>query len=201
MGNLLMPKATAVWLIENTSLTFEQIANFCGLHPLEIQSIADGDVAKGIKGVDPVAGGQLKRQEIERCEADPTAQLTISSEITKYLSTNKSSTRSAKYIPVARRQDKPNGIAWLLKNCPEMKATQIAKLLGSTKNTVESIQNRTHWNSANLKPKDPVLLGLCSQTDLDRIYQAAKKKFEKEGGSKQNTSSSSTNIDDVFSLS
>lgn len=194
-----MPKATAIWLIENTSLTFQQIANFCNLHELEVQSIADGEVAKGINGVDPIVTGQLTRQEILRCEADPMAQLTISEEIKKYLKQDKKGEKGAKYIPVARRQDKPNAIAWLLKHCPEMKPIHIAKLIGTTKSTIESVRDRTHWNNLNIKPKDPVLLGLCLQGDLDRMHKMAQDKYEKEmKDTKPNTPTKTKDLGDFI---
>lgn len=173
----LMPKATAVWLIENTALTFEQIGAFCGLHTLEVQGIADGDVAKGIIGLDPRSSGQLTREEIERCEKNSNSTLQISEMSLKLMQQQKLKS-TTKYTPVARRKDKPDGVAWLLKNCPELSSTQIAKLLGSTKNTVELIKSKTHYDIGNIKPKDPVLLSLCSQTELNRIYAIAKKKAE-----------------------
>lgn len=172
----LMPKATAVWLIENTALTFEQIAEFCGLHLLEIQSIADGDVSKGILGVDPVNNGQLTKEEIARCEKDPSFKLKLTEEAIRHIVGN-SKTRKGKYTPVARRQDKPDSISWILKNCPEMSDAQIVKLIGTTKNTIDSVRDKTHWNTNNIKPKDPVLLGLCSQAELDRVYAIAQKKY------------------------
>lgn len=178
MTKLLMPKATAIWLIENTSLTFKQIADFCSLHELEVQSIADGEVAKGVMRVNPIVLGQLTKEEIGRCEKDPESQLQVSEEITAYLKQDKK-VKTGRYVPVIRRQDKPDAISWVIKHCPEMTDAQIAKLLGSTKGTVQSIRDKTHWNSSNIKPKDPVLLGLCSQTDLDNIYKAAIEKAEK----------------------
>jgi len=162
----LMPKATAVWLINSTALTFDQIAIFCGLHPLEVQGIADGDVASGIIGEDPVVGGQLTREEIKRCEQDPSAKITLTDMTRVLKSTTKK--KESQYTPIARRQDKPNAILWILKNCPEITDSQIIKLLGTTKTTVSAIRNREHWNIANIKPKDPVLLGVCSQVALDR---------------------------------
>lgn len=173
-----MPKATAVWLIDNTTLTFEQIGEFCGLHPLEIQGIADGEVAKGIIGVDPITNGQLTADEIKRCESDSATALKLSEEAVKHLVVEKKAKKGGKYTPVARRQDKPEAVAWLLKNCPELADSQITKLIGTTKNTIDSIRNKTHWNSQNINPKDPVLLGLCKQTELDRVYESAKKKAE-----------------------
>lgn len=175
MATPLMPKATAVWLIQNTSLTFKQISDFCGLHVLEIKGIADGDVAKGIIGLDPIIQGQLTSQELKRCEANPEATLSLSESALRLIHEQKQK-KASKYTPVARRQDKPEAIAWLLKNCPELSDMQIAKLVGSTKNTIASIKNKTHWNISNIRPKDPVLLGICSQTELNLIYNQAKAK-------------------------
>jgi uncharacterized protein len=175
----LMPKATAVWLIQNTSLTFEQIADFCGLHVMEVQGIADGDVARGIIGIDPIVSGQVSREEIARCEKDPSATIRLSEAALKLNSQTKQS--KSKYTPVARRQDKPDAVAWLLKNCPEMTDAQITKLIGTTKNTIESVRSKSHWNMQNIKPKDPVLLGLCSQSELDRVYTIAMRKAEASG--------------------
>lgn len=174
----LMPKATAVWLVKNTGLTFEQIAAFCGLHRLEVQGIADGEVAAGISPIDPIVNGQLTKDEITRCENDPTAKLQISHGVLSML--RNQNHKKSKYTPVARRQDKPNAIAWLLQNCPELTEPQIVKLIGTTKSSIEAIQNKTHWNIQNIKPKDPVLLGLCSQTELDRVYSIAKQRSENE---------------------
>ena len=174
-----MPKATAVWLIQNTSLTFEQIADFCGLHVMEVQGIADGDVARGIIGIDPIVSGQVSREEIARCEKDPSATIRLSEAALKLNSQTKQS--KSKYTPVARRQDKPDAVAWLLKNCPEMTDAQITKLIGTTKNTIESVRSKSHWNMQNIKPKDPVLLGLCSQSELDRVYTIAMRKAEASG--------------------
>ena len=171
----LMPKATAVWLVDNTSLSFEQIAQFCGMHPLEVQGIADGEVATGIIGVDPIMGGQLTAEEIKRCEKDKSAKLQLKTDAQKYI--NKK-VKGARYTPVARRADKPDAIAWILKHYPDMQDSQIVKLIGTTKNTIEAVRNRTHWNTPNLRPKDPVLLGLCTQTHLDDAI----KKLEKQLG-------------------
>ncbi|NBX03982.1 MAG: DUF1013 domain-containing protein [Alphaproteobacteria bacterium] len=164
MANLLMPKATAVWLVENTALSFEQIADFCGMHPLEIHGIADGDVSGGIRGLDPIANGQLSADEIAACEKDPERKLEILGTAKQYIS---SKTKGSRYTPVARRQDKPDAIAWLIKYFPQMTDGQIGKLVGTTKNTIAAIRGKTHWNTANIKPRDPVLLGLCTQTHLD----------------------------------
>jgi len=167
-----MPKATAVWLVDNTSLTFEQIAEFCTLHPLEVKAIADGEAALTIKGLDPVTTGQLTREEIARAEADPAAHLKIADPKVRIPATKQ---KGPRYTPVSRRQDRPNAILWLLRNHPELKDAQIMRLVGTTKPTIESIRNRTHWNSNNLQPSDPVSLGLCSQIDLDfEVERAAK---------------------------
>lgn len=182
MVNLLMPKATAVWLVENTALTFKQIAQFCNLHELEVQGIADDEIAKGIVAADPIASGQLTREEIDLCEKDPNRSLKLADEIAKYLKHDEKKKKSAPYIPIARRDDKPNAILWLLKNCPEITHTQIAKLIGTTKKTIESVNDKTHWNIQNIKPQDPVLLGLCLQSSLDRVHEAAQKKFQQENG-------------------
>ncbi len=178
MVHPLMPKATAVWLVENTSLTFEQIAEFCGLHPLEVQGIADGEVAVGIQGLDPIARNQLSREEIERCQADPSARLRLAEQD---LPQPLKRTKGPRYTPVAKRQDKPDGIAWLLRNHPELKDSQIARLIGTTKNTIQAVRERTHWNSPNIRPRDPVLLGLCSQADLNQAAEKARRAAERAG--------------------
>jgi len=161
-----MPKATAVWLVENTKLTFEQIGDFCGMHPLEVQGIADGEVAVGIIGQDPVACGQLTTESIRHCENNPEARLALTEDTEKFI-VSKSKTKGGRYTPVARRQDKPDAVAWFIKFHPLIPDAQIVKLIGTTKNTINAVRTRSHWNSANLKPKDPVLLGLCTQTRLD----------------------------------
>ena len=173
----LMPKATAVWLVDNTGLTFEQVAEFCGMHPLEVQGIADGDVAGGIRGQDPTANAQLTAEEIARCEADSSAHLKLADTAQQYISKK---TKGSRYTPVARRQDKPDAIAWLVKNFPTMTDAQIAKLVGTTKNTIQAIRTKSHWNSSNIKPRDPVLLGLCTQTHLDAAISKAKPAQENE---------------------
>ncbi len=178
MAQPLMPKATAVWLVENTSLTFEQVAEFCGLHVLEVKGIADGDVAQGIKGMDPVASGQLTRAEIERCQNDSDARLQVSE--SKYKLPPIAPRKGPRYTPVSRRQDRPDAIAWLLRYHPELTDAQISKLVGTTKPTIQSIRDRSHWNSANIKPVDPVTLGLCTQIELDAIVQKAARKLERE---------------------
>lgn len=164
----LMPKATAVWLVDNTALTFSQIANFCGLHELEVVGIADGDVAQGITGMDPIHSGQLTLDEIERCAKNPEASLTLSHSIADSFISKK---KKGKYTPVARRQDKPDAIHWLVKNCPGITDKQIIKLIGTTITTIDAIRDRTHWNMGNIRSRDPVLLGLCSQIELDKIMK------------------------------
>jgi hypothetical protein len=173
----LMPKATAVWLIEKTALTFTQIAEFCGMHPLEVQAIADGEVAQGIVGYDPVANGQLSPQEIKRCEADQNARLQM---LPSSLPQPKRS-RGGRYTPVAKRNDRPDAIAFLLRTYPQLTEMQVAKLLGTTKETIQKVRERSHWNSANIKPRDPVILGLCSQTDLNAAVAVANERLEREG--------------------
>jgi hypothetical protein len=173
---LLMPKATAVWLVDNTSLSFEQIAEFCNLHPLEVKSIADGEVAAGIKGLDPVLTGQLTREEIEKAERDPGHSLKMA-QAKVHLPEVKRKTKGPRYTPLSRRQDRPNAILWLLRNHAELKDAQISRLVGTTKSTIEAVRERTHWNSPSLQPLDPVTLGLCSQIDLDmEVARAAKDK-------------------------
>jgi len=168
----LMPKATAVWLVENTSLSFEQIADFCKLHPLEVKAIADGESALTIKGLDPVLTGQLTREEIDKAQKDGNYRLHMAD--TK-IRVPVAKRRGPRYTPVSRRQDRPNAILWLLRNHPELKDAQIMRLVGTTKPTIESIRGRTHWNANSLAPMDPVTLGLCSQIDLDfEVEKAAK---------------------------
>jgi len=166
----LMPKATAVWLVDNTSLSFEQIAAFCRLHPLEVGAIADGDAAQGIKGADPIQTGQLTRSEIEKAEADKDYRLKLSKPKTIVPELKR---KAPRYTPVSKRQDRPNAILWLLRQHPELKESAIIRLVGTTKTTIHAIRDRTHWNSANLQPLDPVTLGLSSQMDLDREVEAA----------------------------
>jgi hypothetical protein len=173
-----MPKATAVWLVDNTSLTFEQIAEYCGLHRLEVQGIADGEVAVGIQGLDPVGNSQLTREEIERCEKDPSERLKM---LKLDLPEPAKRTKGPRYTPVAKRQDKPDAIAWLLRHHPELKESQIAKLIGTTKNTIQAVGERSHWNSPNIRPRDPVLLGLCSQGELNTVVERARKQAERSG--------------------
>src|SRR3954465_8693241 len=172
----LMPKATAVWLVENTSLSFEQIADFCKLHPPGVKGIADGEVAAGIKGFDPVSNGQLTREELDKAQADPDYRLKIAQSKVK-LPEVKRTKKGPRYTPVSRRQDRPNAILWLLRNHPELKDSQIMRLVGTTKSTIQAIRDRTHWNASTLSPLDPVTLGLCSQLDLDlEVHRAAKEK-------------------------
>src|SRR5947207_415138 len=160
----LMPKATAVWLVENTALSFDQIADFCKLHVLEVKAIADGDAAQGIKGLDPVLTGQLTREQITNAEADHSIVLHMSDPKVRLPEAKKK--KGPRYTPVSRRQDRPNAILWLVRNHPELKDSQIMRLVGTTKSTIEAIRDRTHWNAPNLQPMDPVTLGLCSQIDL-----------------------------------
>jgi uncharacterized protein len=176
---LLMPKATAVWLVDNTSLSFEQIADFCGLHPLEVKGIADGDVAQGIRGLDPITSGQVTREEIERGQADSDYRLKLAEP--KVEIPEAKTRRGPRYTPLSRRQDRPNAILWLLRNHAELKDSQIIRLVGTTKPTIQAIRDRTHWNSPNLQPQDPVTLGLCSQIDLDAEVQKAARRLEREG--------------------
>jgi hypothetical protein len=170
----LMPKATAVWLVDNTSLSFEQIAEFCHLHPLEVKAIADGEAAVTIKGLDPVLTGQLSREEIAEGEADKNHKLQLANPKTR-VPTPTTKRKGPRYTPVSRRQDRPNAILWLLRNHPELKDAAIMRLVGTTKPTIESIRSRQHWNSTNLTPMDPVTLGLASQIDLDMEVERAAK--------------------------
>lgn len=166
----IMPKATAVWLVENTGLTFKQIADFCGMHELEVQAIADGDVAKGIMGVDPVRNTmQLTDEELTRCCADPSAFLKIHLNPQDTKKPTKKRAGNKKYIPLARRKDRPDAILWIVKNYPEITDSKIVKLLGTTKDTVAKVRAKTHWNMTELKPRNPVLLGLCSQQEMDNL--------------------------------
>lgn len=172
MDRPLMPKATAVWLVDNTGLTFEQIADFTGLHPLEVKGIADGEVAAGIRGLDPVVAGTLTREEIARCEQDKKARLRMEKSIA--LDVKQPKRKEPRYTPLSKRQDRPDAIAWLLRNHPELGDQAICKLLGTTKNTVQSVRDRTHWKSQDIRPRDPVLLGLCQQIELDEAIARAK---------------------------
>ncbi|MGC6511960.1 MAG: DUF1013 domain-containing protein [Parvibaculales bacterium] len=177
MNYPLMPKATAVWLIDNTALTFDQIAEFCGLHPLEVKGIADGDVAHGIRGMDPINNGQLTRDEIERCQNDPTARLELLKSQRDLPEVKKS--KGSKYMPLSKRQERPDAIYWLIRNHPELNDAQVGRLVRTTKPTIQSIRERTHWNISNLKPVDPVTLGLCKQVDLDHEVARAARRVER----------------------
>jgi hypothetical protein len=171
----LMPKATAVWLVEHTALSFDQVADFCKLHPLEVKAIADGDAAQGIKGLDPIQTGQLTRDEIKRGEEDHDYKLHLATPKVRLPDAKAGKKKGPRYTPVSRRQDRPNAILWLLRNHPELKDAQIMRLVGTTKTTIQGIRERTHWNAVNLAPMDPVTLGLCSQIDLDMEVQRANK--------------------------
>lgn len=173
MAQLLMPKATAVWLVENTALSFGQIAEFCGLHSLEVQAIADEEVSIGMRGLDPIANGQLTQAEVDRCQADPSAHLVIAKPKIPEIENKR---KGARYTPVSKRQDRPDGIAWLLKNYPEITDAQISKLLGTTKPTINSVRDKTHWNSPNIKPRNPSQLGLCGVAELEKAIAIARAK-------------------------
>ena len=175
---ILMPKATAVWLVDNTSLTFEQIADFCGLHPLEVKGIADGEVARDIRGADPIANGQLSREELDAAGADPAYRM--KAQKSRHAELLKPMKKAPRYTPVSRRQDRPDAIAWFIKNHPEITDSQISKLLGTTKATIDAVRNRAHWNSTNIKPVDPVTLGLVAQLELDAVVRKAADKRAKE---------------------
>src|SRR6201985_1345641 len=173
----LMPKATALWLVDNTGLTFEQIADFCGLHPLEVKGIADEDVAKGIKGQDPVTTGQLSREQIEEAEKNPKLRLKVA--LPKHKMPPVKQKRAPRYTPVSKRQDKPDAVYWILRNHPEFADADIIKLIGTTKATIQKIRERSHWNATNIKAVDPVTLGLCSQLELDLAVTRAAAKHER----------------------
>jgi len=177
MAQPLMPKATAVWLVENTALTFEQIAEFCSLHPLEVQAIADGEVGSGIQGLDPIISGELTQEEIDRCVGDPDARLVPARSRVPEARTKP---KGARYTPVSKRQDRPDAIAWLLKNYPELSDAQISRLIGTTKPTINSVRSKNHWNAPNIKPQNPVSLGLCSTRDLEMAVIVARRRAEKE---------------------
>ncbi|MEQ8179206.1 MAG: DUF1013 domain-containing protein [Amphiplicatus sp.] len=166
----LMPIATAVWLIENTSLSFDQIADFCGLHPLQVKGIADGDVAAGVRGIDPVTNNQVTRDEIDKAQADEAYRMKLMRPKTLIAEKPR---KGPRYTPVSKRQNRPDAIAWMVRNHPEISDAQIAKLLGTTKSTIQSVRDRTHWNSANIQPQDPVGLGLCTQIELDALVRKA----------------------------
>lgn len=171
----LMPKATAVWLIENTALTFGQIAKFCELHMLEVQNLADSEATHGMVGFDPIASGQLTLVEINRCEQDPNASLQISAAVSADSVLGK---KRSRYTPLAKRQERPDAIAWLLKYYPDLTDSQISKLVGTTKLTIDAVRNRSHWNAQNIKPRSPVQLGFCTQSELDIVVGLLKKTQE-----------------------
>lgn len=189
MQKPMMPHATAVWLIENTTLTFEQISEFCQLHPLEVQAIADGEVMGGMTGMDPIQNAQLTAEEIKRCEADSDARLKL---LISDMPEPVKRSRGARYTPIAKRADKPDGIAWLLKHHPELTAAQIGRLLGTTKATIDKIKDRSHWNSSNIRARDPVDLGLCTYTDLHAAVEKARAKLKKEGKSPEDAADDAT---------
>ena len=172
-----MPKATAVWLVEYTTLTIRQIANFCNLHELEVKGIADGDVAKGIKAYNPILAGQLSRDEIESCSKDPDKFLNLSKRTEDVQVKER---KKPKYTPLSKRQDRPDAILWLCKNAPELTDGQISKLVGSTKGTVSLIRKRSYWNFSSLKPRDPVILALCTQEIYQKTLDKAKRRVERE---------------------
>jgi len=179
MSQPMMPKATALWLIENTGLAFKQIAEFCGIHELEVQALADGDVMGGMAPLDPVLNGQVTAEEIARCEADPDARLRF---VRNEVPQPQPRAKGARYTPISKRQDKPDGIAWLLKNHPELTDAQICKLLGTTKNTIAAVRDRTHWNSQNIRPRDPVDIGLCTYMDLTKLVEHARARLAAKKG-------------------
>lgn len=176
MAQPLMPKATAAWLVDNTALTFDQIAEFCGLHPLEVQAIADGDVNAGIMGMNPVQSGELTAEEIARCEKTATAKLKM---MKNDLPKPKARSKGPRYTPVTKRAEKPNAVSYLLKRYPELADVQIAKLVGSTKPTVDAIRNKTHPSMTTIKPADPVMLGLCTADELDKAVKKAQRRNER----------------------
>ncbi|MGR3291806.1 MAG: DUF1013 domain-containing protein [Paracoccaceae bacterium] len=178
MSKPLMAKATAVWLVDNTTLTFKQVAEFCGFHELEVQGIADGDVATGVKGFDPITNNQLTREEIDAAEKDPLHKLKL-----KFYAAavGEERRRGPRYTPLSKRQDRPASILWLVKFHPELTDAQISKLVGTTKPTIQALRERTHWNINNIQPIDPVALGLCKQSELDAIVQKAAAKKAASG--------------------
>lgn len=172
MSNPLMPKATAVWLIENTALTFEQVSKFCGLHILEVQTLADSESTQGMVGFDPIASGQLSLEEIQKCEKNPEAQLQISTAVTADSVLGK---KRSRYTPLAMRQERPDAIAWLLKYYPDLNDSQVSRLVGTTKATIVSVRSKSHWNAQNIKPRNPVQLGFCTQSELDLAVSGLKR--------------------------
>jgi len=182
MSDVLMPKATAVWLVDNTSLTFEQIAAFCELHPLEVKGIADGEVARDIRGADPIANGQLSREELDAAQSNPKYHM--KAQKSRHAELLKPTKKSPRYTPVSRRQDRPDAIAWFIRNHPEITDGQIVKTLGTTKATIEQVRGKTHWNAANIKPVDPVTLGLIGQLELDALVKKAAEKRAKDDAKK-----------------
>ncbi|WP_068874635.1 MULTISPECIES: DUF1013 domain-containing protein [unclassified Phenylobacterium] len=178
MTQILMPKATAVWLVDNTSLTFDQIADFCELHPLEVKGIADGEVARDIRGADPIANGQLSRDELDAAEKNEKYRM--KPQKSRHAELLKPVKKAPRYTPVSRRQDRPDAIAWFIRNHPEVPDSQVARLLGTTKATIDQVRNRQHWNSANIKPVDPVTLGLATQLELDAVVKKAADKKAKD---------------------
>ena len=182
MNDILMPKATAVWLVDNTSLTFEQIADFCGLHPLEVKGIADGEVARDIRGADPIANGQLLREELDAAQKNPKYRMRAQK--SRHAELLKPAKKAPRYTPVSRRQDRPDAIAWFLRNHPEVPDSQMSKLLGTTKATIDQVRNRSHWNTGNIKPVDPVTLGLVTQLELDAVVRKAAEKKAKDDARK-----------------
>jgi hypothetical protein len=188
-----MPKATAVWLVDNTALSFDQIAALCKLHPLEVKAIADGEASQGIKGLDPVITGQLSREEIAKGEKDQYHRLKLSEPKVRVPEAKR---KGPRYTPLSKRQDRPNAILWLVRNHPELKDAQVSRLIGTTKSTIEQIRNRTHWNSASLTAMDPVTLGLCSQIDLDlEVERAARNRPVVESDSTLLPASATENFD------
>jgi hypothetical protein len=172
-----MPKATAVWLVENTTLTFRQIANFCSLHELEVKGIADGDVAKGIKAYNPILARQLTREEIDLCSKDSNRNLNL---VERAEEVQVKERKKPKYTPLSKRQDRPDAALWLLKNYPAFTDGQVSKLVGSTKGTVSLIRKRSYWNFSNLRPKDPVILGLCTQSTFEKSLEKVNRRIERE---------------------
>jgi hypothetical protein len=179
---ILMPKATAVWLVDNTSMSFEQIADFCGLHPLEVKGIADGEVARDIRGADPITNGQLTREELDKAQNNPAYRM--KAQKSRHAELLKPIKKGPRYTPVSRRQDRPDAIAWFVRNHPEVTDAQISKMLGTTKATIDQVRDRTHWNSAAIKPVDPVTLGLVTQLELDAIVRIAADKKAKDDARK-----------------